>query len=91
MARGRGRLKDAVPVDLLVASVHVDAVAKKKYATRLCTQYGVVQKEYVEVPDTLLRNPKELAKFLKISFSHVGELKPKPSAKKMPAGKRQRS
>jgi TfoX/Sxy family transcriptional regulator of competence genes len=60
----------------------------KKYATRLCTQYGVVQKEYVEVPDTLLRNPKELAKYLKVGFSYVGELKPKRAAKKKSAGKR---
>jgi TfoX/Sxy family transcriptional regulator of competence genes len=60
----------------------------KKYATYLCTQYGIVQKEYVEVPGSLLRNPKELAKYLKISFSHVAELKPKPGAKKKTAGKR---
>jgi len=60
----------------------------KKYAARLCTQYGVVQKEYVEVPDSLLRNPKELAKYLKAGFSYVGELKPKTLAKKKPGPKR---
>lgn len=60
----------------------------KKYATRLCTQYGVVQKEYVEVPDSLLRNPKDLAKFLKASFSYVSELKPKTSEKKKTNPKR---
>jgi hypothetical protein len=59
----------------------------KQYATRLCTQYGIVQKEYVEVPDTLLRKPKELATYLKISFSYVGELKPKSAAKKKAARK----
>jgi hypothetical protein len=59
----------------------------KKYATSLCTQYGVVQKEYVEVPDTLLRKPKELATYLKISFSYVGELKPKSAAKEKAARK----
>jgi TfoX/Sxy family transcriptional regulator of competence genes len=59
----------------------------KKYAARLCTQYGVVQKEYVEVPDTLLRKPQELKNYLKISFSYVGELKPKPKAKKKTARK----
>jgi hypothetical protein len=32
----------------------------KKYATRLCIQYGTVQKEYVEVPDTLLRKSRRL-------------------------------
>jgi TfoX/Sxy family transcriptional regulator of competence genes len=60
----------------------------KKYATRLCTQYGVVQKEYVEVPDSLLRNPKELVKYLKAGFSYVGELKPKTPAKKKSIPKR---
>src|SRR6266849_5906986 len=27
----------------------------KKYKTKLCVQYGTVMKEYVEVPDALLR------------------------------------
>jgi hypothetical protein len=60
----------------------------KKHATRLSTQYGIVQKEYVEVPDTLLRKTAELAKYLKVSFSYVGELKPKSAAKKKSADKR---
>jgi hypothetical protein len=59
----------------------------KKYATCLCTQYGVVQKEYVEVPDELLHKTAELKKYLKVSFAYVGELKPKTAAKKKPAGK----
>ena len=54
----------------------------KKYAARLCVQYGVVQKEYVDVPDSLLRNLEKLAKYLKASFSHLGELKPKPRQRK---------
>jgi TfoX/Sxy family transcriptional regulator of competence genes len=54
----------------------------KKYATRLCTQYGIVQKEYAEVPDTLLRSPKQLKKWLEIGFTYVGELKPKAAPKK---------
>jgi hypothetical protein len=53
----------------------------KKYASRLCTQYGIVQKEYVEVPDTLLRKTAELKKYVEMSFSYVGELKPKSSTK----------
>jgi predicted transcriptional regulator len=60
----------------------------KKYATRLCAQYGIVQKEYVEVPDALLRKTAELKNYLKISFAYVGELKPKGAAKKKPARKR---
>ena len=54
----------------------------KKYSARLCTQYGVVQKEYVEVLDALLRKPRELKEWLEISFTYVGELKPKSPAKK---------
>ena len=63
----------------------------KKYAARLCTQYGVVQKEYVEVPDALLRKPAELAKYLKVSFAFVSELKPKSAARKKVGAKRQRT
>jgi hypothetical protein len=54
----------------------------KKYATRLCTQYGIVQKEYVDVPNTLLRKTTELKRWLEVSFAYVGELKPKAAAKK---------
>jgi hypothetical protein len=60
----------------------------KKYMARLCTQYGVVQKEYVEVPEALLRKTAELKPHLKISFAYVGELKPKTAVKKKPAGKK---
>src|SRR5580693_8567445 len=35
----------------------------KKYNATLCEAYGVVQKEYVEVPDALLKKTKELKKF----------------------------
>jgi hypothetical protein len=34
----------------------------KKYKTTLSQQYGVVQKEYVEVPDALLKKTSELKK-----------------------------
>ncbi|HKE55267.1 MAG TPA: hypothetical protein VKB46_01150, partial [Pyrinomonadaceae bacterium] len=54
----------------------------KKYKTKLCQQYGVVQKEYVEVPDALLKKTAELKKFFALSFAYVSTLKPKPSAKK---------
>jgi TfoX/Sxy family transcriptional regulator of competence genes len=58
----------------------------KKYKTRLCSQYGVVQKEYVEVPDALLRKTSELKQYFAVSYQHVKSLKPKPSvAKKKPA------
>ncbi|MBB6187979.1 hypothetical protein [Rhodanobacter sp. MP7CTX1] len=53
----------------------------KKYKARLCEQYGVVQKEYVEVPDALLRNTSALSKYFALSLAHVGALKPKSASK----------
>jgi hypothetical protein len=54
----------------------------RKYKTTLCKQYGVVQKEYVEVPNTLLRKTAELKRYFASSFEYVCSLKPKPTAKK---------
>ena len=34
----------------------------KKYKAKLCEAYGVVQPEYVEVPDSLLSSTRELKK-----------------------------
>jgi hypothetical protein len=48
-----------------------------KYKTTLFTSYGVVKKDYVTVPDTLLTNTKELKKYLEISYEYVTTLKPK--------------
>jgi hypothetical protein len=54
----------------------------KKYKAKLCEQYGIVQKEYVEVPDALLKKTSELKPYFALSFSYVGSLKPKPTTKK---------
>jgi TfoX/Sxy family transcriptional regulator of competence genes len=54
----------------------------KKYKARLCEAYGVVQPEYVEVPDSLLASTRELKKFFDLSYEYAGSLKPKPTAKK---------
>jgi len=54
----------------------------KKYKTTLFEAYGVVQKEYVTVPDALLKNTKELRKYFDMSYRYVQTLKPKPSRKK---------
>lgn len=54
----------------------------KKYKAKLCEQYGIVQKEYVEVPDALLKKTAELTPYFALSFSYVGSLKPKPTTKK---------
>jgi hypothetical protein len=49
----------------------------KKYKTTLFESYGVVKKDYVTVPDSLLKNTKELKQYLNLSFEHVKTLKPK--------------
>jgi len=54
----------------------------KKYKAKLCEAYGVVQKEYVEVPDSLLAATAELKKLFELSFKYVGSLKAKATAKK---------
>jgi hypothetical protein len=57
----------------------------KKYKAKLCESYGVVQPEYVEVPDSLLESTKELKKFFDCSYEYVSSLKPKPTTKKKKA------
>jgi hypothetical protein len=52
-----------------------------KYKTRLAQNYGVIQKEYVVVPDILLEKTGELKKYFNISFNYVSALKPKATAK----------
>ena len=54
----------------------------KKYKTTLFEAYGVVQKEYMIVPASLLRNTKELEKYFEVSYRYVQSLKPKPAKPK---------
>jgi predicted DNA-binding protein (MmcQ/YjbR family) len=54
----------------------VDAFLKK-YKTTLFVSYGVVKKDWVTVPDTLLKDTKTLKKYLEISYEYVQTLKPK--------------
>jgi TfoX/Sxy family transcriptional regulator of competence genes len=54
----------------------------KKYKTTLFEAYGTVMQEYVTVPATLLRNRKELKKYLDVSYQYAKTLKPKPIRKK---------
>ena len=53
-----------------------------RYGTRLCEQYGKVMKEYVEVPDGLLRNVDELTQHFRTSYAYVSSLKPKPTTRR---------
>jgi TfoX/Sxy family transcriptional regulator of competence genes len=54
----------------------------KKYKTKLFEAYGAVMKEYVAVPDALLKNTKELQKYMALSYEYAKTLKPKASKKK---------
>ena len=54
----------------------------EKYKTKLSEQYGVVMKEYVVVPDELLRDTKVLKKYFDASYEYLTTLKPKPTTKK---------
>src|ERR1700742_1165428 len=53
----------------------------EKYNTRLAENYGIVQKEYVVVPDALLQNTGEMKTYFGISYQYTASLKPKPTAK----------
>lgn len=62
----------------------------KKYKTSLAAHYGVVQPEYVVVPDKLLANTAELKPFFATSVAYVSSLRPKATTKKKAASKRPR-
>ena len=53
----------------------------KKYNTKLQEAYGIVQKEYVVVPESLFKNTKELKKYFAESYNYVKSLKPKATTK----------
>ena len=51
----------------------------EKYNSTLMEAYGIVQKEYVVVPDSLLQNTDELKPWFEDSYVYVGLMKPKPT------------
>ena len=51
------------------------------YQTHLCEQHGKVLEEYVEVPNSLLRNVDELEQHFRTSYAYVSSLKPKPTTR----------
>jgi len=51
----------------------------QKYNTTLVTAYGIVQKEYVTVPDSLLEQTSDLKPWFEKSYTYVSSLKPKPA------------
>ncbi len=54
----------------------------EKHQTTLFESYGAVMKEYVAVPDKLLKNTGELKKYLDLSYEYIKTLGPKPTKKK---------
>jgi hypothetical protein len=51
----------------------------ERYQTALVEAYGIVQKEYVSVPEDLLQRTQELQPYFQVSFEHVNTLRPKPA------------
>ena len=49
----------------------------QKYKTDPVIQYGAVMKEYVEIPQKLLQDTKELKKYFELSYKYINTLKPK--------------
>jgi hypothetical protein len=62
----------------------------KKYKTSLTAHYGVVQPEYVVVPDKLLAKTAERKPYFATSMAYVSSLKPKATTKKKAIKKRPR-
>jgi hypothetical protein len=55
-----------------------------RYHTRLVENYGIVQKEYVVVPEALLHQTQELQAYFQSSFEYVNSLRPKPHKQSQP-------
>jgi len=53
----------------------------EKYNATLVLAYGIIQKEYVTVPDSLLIKTDELKPYFEMSYKYVSSLKPKATAK----------
>ncbi len=61
---------------------HEHAAFLKKYKTKTTEQYGAVMREYVDVPEALLKKTGELRKYFEVSYAYVSSLKPKLTSKK---------
>ena len=53
----------------------------KKYSSALMESQGTIMKEYVAVPESLLKDTRELKKYLDMSYEYVKTLKPKAKKK----------
>lgn len=52
-----------------------------KYNASLMTAYGIVQKEYVAIPDALLNKVAALGPWFQKGYDYVSSLKPRPTKK----------
>lgn len=53
----------------------------ENYGTTLFEAYGIVQKEYVTVPDALLDDTERLRPHFRASYEYAQTLKPKPTTR----------
>jgi hypothetical protein len=53
----------------------------KKYKTTLFEAYGALMKEYVTVPDSLLKDTQTQQQYFQVSYEYIKTLKPKPTTK----------
>lgn len=53
----------------------------QKYKTTLFEAYGAVMKEYVAVPESLLKKTQELKQYLDLSYEYAKTLRLKPTTK----------
>ena len=60
----------------------VRAAFLAKYKTKLAVEYGIVRKEYVEVPAALLAKTAQLKPYFAKSYAWVKAMKPKPTKRK---------
>jgi hypothetical protein len=54
----------------------------KRYDARYAVNYGIVQKDFVDVPDALLARTAELKVYFRKSYDYAKSLKPKPTTRK---------
>lgn len=70
-----GTLSLRLPPDELAAFL-------KTFKAKLSEQYGVVRKEYADVPEAVWRKPRELQRLFAVSYAYVSGLKPKPTTRR---------
>ena len=55
---------------------------KQEHNTTIYKSYGAVMRDYVLVPEAMLKDLKTLSKYLDVSYEYVMSLKPNPRKKK---------